>query len=684
MSDIPVNCRNAGDIQSYLSRNEDNNRVSRDKPSGPFGPFGPLAPKRWIPEVKAAGSPALLSPALLSQRKVRVVEHAHVRIRDGVTVFPVGVGKPRHDKRLPYYSERYVAFPGNLNTLLPFAGGSTEADIIACRHLAVRFIAEARATAKLLPHRLFGNKELVAKNVTRDTEAEFERMTQEASAKHIVSNDRFGHHLATFFRGMQSGEKKHFLICSCNHAMAFELHRKPGNADGHDEYVVRFFDPNRTDIKIRCQLDDPGGFECNQYALRHFLGDRYYREYFGVGERESILFDCTDAVPAQSRVVTLETGEEHDLSEILLYHLLVFSGDQAAFDVVRQRMEAIPDVMERRRLLKARDADGVSGLHMALQDNRAVTIEAFATLLKALDLGSDGRDAFLGRLLEARDPGGVPGLFLALQTDGAAAIKAYTMLLKVLDLGPEARIPVLGRLLEARRPDDGTTGLTMALQGNRVAGIEAYGRLLEQLNLTGDERAALLPGLLETRDADGAPWLFTALESNEAAGVEAYGALLKALALTPEERAAFLCGLLEARDAQRVPGLFIGLQENRAAAIEAYGALLKGLALTPEERTAFLRDVLEARDADEIPGLFMAVAHSCAAAIEAYGKLLNLLSPDQAGAMLETLGKGRLRSMALDLANSNTKEAYYKLENQLTIQAKLLSDQIESAEQNAL
>ncbi|WP_166953676.1 ShET2/EspL2 family type III secretion system effector toxin, partial [Pseudochelatococcus lubricantis] len=534
----------------YFGKAEDNRlRNESDDKLRKHASFERLWQSARTPDAEAVRNAAADNPILLPQRTVRVVEHAHVRLLDGARLFPAGGGQPAHDKSVPYYSERYVATAGNFNGQAYFNGGSKMADLIACRHLAVRLIAEARATAKLLPHRLFGSKELVAENVTRDTEAEFERMTQEASAKHIVSNDRFGHHLATFFRDMQSGEKKQFLICSGNHAMAFELHRKPGKSGGHDEHVVRFFDPNRTDVKIRCRLADPAGFESDQYTLRHFIGSDDYDLYFGAREKESILFDCTDADPVQSRFATLETASERGVSEILLHHLLSSGGDRAAFDAVRQKIAAIPDEAERRTLLEARSA------------------------------------------------GGVPALYMLLQNNLAASIKAYGEMLSTFAGEPEKRADFLPGLLKAKRAN-GLPGLHMALQNNCAAGIGAFTVLLEGLDLTGEERASLLPELLKARDARGIPGLFMALHNNRAAVIEAYGGLLERLALTPGERAEFLHALLDARSADGLPGLHIALQNNRAAAIEAYGGLLERLALTPGERAEFLHALLDARSAD--------------------------------------------------------------------------------------
>ncbi|MFC0220570.1 ShET2/EspL2 family type III secretion system effector toxin [Pseudochelatococcus lubricantis] len=491
------------------------------------------APSGWrarTPDTTAVRNATATNQTLLSQRKVQVSEHAHVRILDDARLLPGGLHQPKHDKRLPYYSERYVAAPGKFNGKAYFDGGSSEKDRIVCRHLATRFISEARTAAKLLPHQLFGSKELIARNVRRDIEVEYERMTEKASEKHIVSNDRFGLHLSSFFRSMQSGEKKHFLVLSDDHVMALELHRKPGKAGERDGYVVRFFDPNRTDVKVRCQLDNPAGFENTQYALRHFLGDSYYKAYFRANEKEVILFDCMDTTGMQQpRFVTVEAESKHGVSEMLLHQLLRYGGDQAAFDTVRQRMEAIPDAAERHRLLEAKDADGVPGLYMALQNNRAIAIDAFGALLKALDSTPKERKAFLPGLLAARRADGVPGLNVALQYNQAAAITAFGALLKSLDLKPEERAAILPDLLKAGCPRENVPGLHKALQYNQVAAIDAFGGLLRGLNLTEKERDAFLLELLESKDIYSVPGPCTAFYNNKASALEAYGALLNML-----------------------------------------------------------------------------------------------------------------------------------------------------------
>lgn len=542
----------------------------------------------------------------------RPISHRHLRAYSDDTI---SLG----DKHIPYYSDRYILQTGDRPVHLN--GKILRADkrgMITCRHLAAQFVLSGRQNSgKILPHELFGSPQAIKDHVDPDIEALYYAELAHACGKYIFPNDRLGHYLSCWAASLEQDQQKHFLLQSKRHAFAIRLHRKTNIEESSDSYVVHFYDPNITNIKVRCAVKSPQAFDSPEYALSQFMSADAYHHYFKEFEQECLVYDCSQPSHPQPRFLTVDYTPEDGPSGTALFYLLGDGKDPAAIRAIAEFFRSLPTVERGERLAAMLDetcSGKISGLALALQWNHADAIEAYGELLSQLP--DQLRRIRLPTLLAAWREEGTFGLFVALQRNHVDAIQAYGRLLTLL---PEdmrgTELPVLLAAIEK----NGNPGLFIALQMNNADAIRAYGELLNLL--PEDDREAQLFQLLAARREDGAPGLAIAMQKNSADAIRAFGELLNLL--PARTRSTLLPAILAARRPDGIAGLLVALQKNSSDAITAYGELLN---LLPERaRNTDLPSILAARTPDGTPGLFEALRMDSADAIVAYGDLLNLL-----------------------------------------------------------
>lgn len=158
-------------------------------------------------------------------------------------------------------------------------------------------------------------------------------------------------------------------------------------------------------------------------------------------------------------------------------------------------------------ILAAKDADGVPGLHKALEEDDAESIEVLSELLRQmpqeqLEKLLTANDA---ELLTAIGTGSVPGLYMALCNGHTDAIRAFGKLLSLVP--PEWRV----KLLEAKDADE-APGIAIALMNGNIDAIKAFGELLSLV--PPEQRAELL-------NPDNNPWLAMAFQTASSEAMEA-------------------------------------------------------------------------------------------------------------------------------------------------------------------
>lgn len=329
-----------------------------------------------------------------------------------------------------------------------------------CRHLATAYVESALAhpTHKVARVRL-ATANLLHRWVGPDSERRHARLTQ--SSAWLFDTAAFGQLLQQWFEQMQQqGRPERALVLeTASHAMAVQLRIKPGRAGDGPQYVVKFYDPNRTNSHMRCAVRAPAalaGMHLRQFCA---LG---YAAYFDQEDAVIAFEPSADGQPDPSVQVRAPKALARALG------LLLSNGRAAGMTALLPALQqlapaALPAV------LRAASRRGHSGLYFALQNSHAAAITAFKQLLQGLPL----HGAALAELLAGRHGDGSPGLQIALQCANAATIAAYADLLGLL--------PTAARLVLLAARFRNQCGLELALVEGNAAAIDAYAAVLNAL-----------------------------------------------------------------------------------------------------------------------------------------------------------------------------------------------------------
>ena len=397
-------------------------------------------------------------------------------------------------KELPYFArEGLEGSEARFNYKIFFEGQEDEE--IACRHFSAHRI-ETQATNEKGKFRVDGDKPMfcdldaVPRLVKADMEQKFERVCTHAEENYLICNADFGKTLIEQFKEMgkhsDSVEStRYILLTSENHAMSLKLRIKiPSKAENGlklTQYVVEFYDPNFTNNHIRFAHTQPNTL--HNLGLKDLFGSvnklEYYENYYpennevsmlyvtGIPKHTQEIFNLDMQINGTKNRTLANKIDANFISPIQIWHLMLgdFSG---TLKELAPEIKAMFTGQALFNLLAAKDRGGAPGLHMALQNGNADTIQVFEILLEGLS----SQERF--KLLEAKSKDGDPGLFMALMDGHAEAIQAYGTLLQ--DLSPEQ----IFTLLEAKSPE-GYPGFYGTLYYGHTDAIQAYGNLLELL-----------------------------------------------------------------------------------------------------------------------------------------------------------------------------------------------------------
>ncbi len=570
---------------------------------------------RSVPEV----APPAASPAAAGEvADRRDVQHNHDE------------GLPAAQPKPPRYVTKKRE-PVEFNGAVRFEGRDER---IECRHLALAWLKQIIAGGKP-DYGILGDKGNIARGVPFAIQGEFKKLLANAREVHIVANDAWGGFSMQQFTKMESTgvSAKRMLVLSGNHAMAAEYKIKELN--GQKKYVLKVYDPNRTNTHMRAwstsPLSDSAGTMATHSLLDLLPLQQCHDRYFGKSgrlrsETVAVAFalpgDYQEAMApltAQERAARCPATMPDHTDASVLHHLIAFGF--AGSDIAERLAEKIVQYpwMEA-SLLAAMQSEGTPGLFKALQDDHAETVKVFTDLVMASTtlLREQVADLFAARLAN-----GTPGLFMALQDGFVDTVKAFADAVLASRLEPDQKATLLAA------ENAGTPGLHMALQYGHAETVKVFAAaVLASPTLGPGQQAALLAA----EDDAGTPGLYMALQGGHAETVKVFTDLVITSALAPDR----MVDLFAARSNNKTPGLFMALQNGFADTVKAFADAVLASKLEPDQKAA----LLAALDERKIPGLYGALQDGLVDTVKAFADAVLAsrdLNPNQKAALLAAL-----------------------------------------------
>ncbi|WP_092403412.1 ShET2/EspL2 family type III secretion system effector toxin [Candidatus Ichthyocystis sparus] len=555
-----------------------------------------------------------------------------------------------------------------------------EDECISCSHLSTLYVLNSsyahKAGEKLDVSKMFESENAVREALTRKPryiEEDYSRMIKNAKAKHIIACDDFGRFLYNIAITTSSSQCRIFFLQSTSHIMAFEFLRKPTVKNrSADKLVVKFFDPNRTNVTSRSRVYSSDDFlNSNAFCLRKFIKSSMYSLYFGenlegkcVEETECIIYEHHHENVECLRFSTLETLSQEGISSCMMYHLII---DANCLEDVRKAVEMLStlDLSKKGRedIFRCRSSNGNSVLVEIMSLGKVQSIDLYSLLLNSMS--DEEKVSLLPSILLSSNIHGSTGLYLALQNGYSDAVYAFDKMLNNLIL-IESKIDcsefamILSNLFAAKS-SEGIPGLFMALQGDMHKTVTAFGELLNRLvcmrnKLSDTKIVDMIFDLLSAKTKDGIPGLFMALQKDNHSSVSSFGKLINILTLFRgsifgEKLFRMFVELMLAKNISGTTGMYMSLQNNCHNSIYAFDEILCNfLPITKDDVPVHvflqaLRTMLLAKSDCDVCGLFMALQLGNHSSIAAFSKLLSKLllvkdkisESDLAGAFSEIL-----------------------------------------------
>ncbi len=300
---------------------------------------------------------------------------------------------PAFDKSKPYISELKSREEKNLNGEVNFKDNVDK--LIMCRHLSSQYILDSLSdedTGKVDLDK-FSSKDIIANRITSNVEELYEQLQLQAKEIYFIPNNEFGICLSKIFKSMErkSENTQSILLESFNHAMAVRLRIKENENNNTKRYVISVYDPNMTNVTVRCEVDDlvkVRDFQVKDFINHHLFGN-FYKSYYPTESSEiSTLYICkkpaNESVPeCTGKKITFYDWIALPASSINLYTFLI-EGFSQEIKNLKNQLEIIykknPEkLME---ILTAKSPDGIMGFEQALLNDHADAINAFGELLQ--------------------------------------------------------------------------------------------------------------------------------------------------------------------------------------------------------------------------------------------------------------------------------------------------------------
>ncbi len=558
----------------------------------------------------------------LHARKVTLVDSAHRRPVPGQVYIREATGRHARDSKEAEQAFEHLSRVA-LNGQVTFRDS---AEPIMCRHLAIDHARRMWEHRRLPPppgggarprldYKALSATEPLQAVMPTDLEARFDDFTRRSRENHLVAVPRWDDFLRSQLSAIKPGQDRQFLVLSYNHVMHLELQVKPRPGDARDtDWVVTFYDPNRTATHRRVVLDPSPDRPCTLVSL--LPTEQRLADYFGSDPTQGVAllmraaddtFDSHNPVSGEAQARPLRTDCAGDLCSAQELFLRLMFGLHAGLiprlhTTLGDSRISSSDLLA---LLQAKDEDGTPALFMALQQGHEEA--AHVVLGAALQAAAAGRIAPPGlrTLLQAQDKDGNPALFMALQNGHAPAAKVLLdAALQAADRGYIDSHVLLDLLVP--ESEDGTPALCVALQNGHADTAKALLRAALQAADEGhiDDQSLLV--LLQAKAGDG-PALFMALQNGHAPAAQVLlDAALQAATAGRIGRHDLL-ELLQAEDPRGIPALSMAMQGGRAPAAQALLDVSLRAAAAGRIDRAGLMALLQAKRADGIPALWMAL-----------------------------------------------------------------------------
>jgi hypothetical protein len=386
---------------------------------------------------------------------------------------------------------------------------------LVCRHivpLIFRMIAKNPDGKIDFSH--FDDASDLALRAGPEIEGEYTRLMATALESHLVDDTRLGEFLAAQFADMEkNGEEMRLILAeSANHVMGFKLGCK-GKA-GEKVYRSFFYDPNATKDPVLNKRHALQPIELS--SMESYLSSDALEAYalgnHGLLTMHVVNIDAIidNAIPAKPvRKLTSCLVKDRSDNEILWHQAA--GGFTDDMKLMKARLAACSSKEERETFLATMLHDA-SPLHLAMGYDDGDVVDAFTELLA--EVPEEER----AHLAKGEDADGQSGLTLALRQGLSEPVQAYGRLLKLV---PES---AHDELVLARGKNN-VPALAEALTGEHTLfadkaehakAIEAYGALFP--DTLQDEHVALL--------CDAMPAFTAAMKSGRIAVATSYLYLL--------------------------------------------------------------------------------------------------------------------------------------------------------------
>ncbi|WP_150599812.1 ShET2/EspL2 family type III secretion system effector toxin [Pandoraea fibrosis] len=471
-------------------------------------------------------------------------------------------------KRRPYLSEKRDA---SINWNGVVSMRASHAGVIECRHLAQVWARNFESTRGRTEYRDFESPESIRRSVSPLAERNFEARVLGAYG-YLVENGGWGNVLAECVREMvvSAEDRRSLLAVTPNHVLAFGIKLKHEGARRH--CIVQFYDPNQTVTHLRAKLrvdsiDRDGLGEILALRAEDFLSPFDMKEY-DLPHDGSTLFLGEPATHGASRLRCMPEGTP---SAITLNQLCFANLSGELGTAISQIFASGLSPEQCSERLSAKDSEGTSGLHLALQGGYVATVHTYVESI----LKSQLSDELKVSLLAGTAANGLPGICMALQKGHAETVRAYAGLVLGSDLSSTQKLT----LMAAHRPD-GAPGVWAAFRCGHADAIRAYMKLIATSRLSGEQRCALLAA----KDPDGEPSVIEAFRCGHTNVVRVYVESVLTSGLSNEQQ----FDLLAAMDREGISGMRHASMSGHTDTVSAFIDLIESSTLPAQLRMQLL------------------------------------------------------------------------------------------------
>ncbi|WP_092411240.1 ShET2/EspL2 family type III secretion system effector toxin [Candidatus Ichthyocystis sparus] len=596
-----------------------------------------------------------------------------------------------YDKGNPCTSNKHVSNVASLNSKVQIDGKS-----VVCSQLSALYVSESIKChgigKKFRVHDLFGSEELIRKVAPSNIHSLYDILISKSCNKYIIVCDRFGYFLREIAINTGVNSQRVFLLRSCVHVMALRVICKLKTDQlGNNEYryVVHFFDPNKTNVTARSEVSNPNFFlDEEKFSLRKFIDSNCYGKYFGMlpdapEEHELMVYECSDSDSQGNECLSiLETLLHDGISECALYHLMEDGVCDKNIIMMSEKLSLLPSSV-RKTIVFGRSSNDVSALHVALINNKHNSIRAYCYLLDSLSY--DEKIILLPRLLIARNKSGESGLVLAIQEDRADSIYAFANLLDML-LSLRGEIPasrladiIFDLLTPKASNNEIASGLFMAMQEGHSSAITAFGSLLDRLISLSNEVPALeIAEMIFTilmSDSESENGLFMAMQEGNSSAIIAFGSLLDRLVCLSDEVPALdisrmIFTILMSVNEGGITGLCMAMGIDNSSSVYSFGKLLErlvslGSMISRDHFEKMMFDILLADSGYGNSGLFEALKNNHVDSIKEYCSLLSMISQSRCPDLLAAKDVDGVTGILF--ANEGTVDFYFSILKGFTV-----------------